>query len=154
MRFAPRLLRPFDLSDQYILNTDQVPPKDFRWFYQSGGDGKATARLSSLTIEHPDGRTEVIDYTTPDFGSTDPLKGTTWAAYKDENGIWQHISKDITYNYTEADLKNVSSLLKFAGKSGAAEDAVNRFLKNLQVYPAGHFSCFSKYGRLNMDLRA
>ena len=152
--FNSALSNNFDLSDQYILNTDQIPPKDFRWFYQSGGDGKGNARMTGLTIEHPDGRTEFIDYTTPGFDPTDPSKATTWAAYKDEDGVWRHTSKDFIYNFTEADLKNVSSLLKFAGKSGAAEDAVNRFLKNLQVYPAGHFSRFSKYGRLNMDLRA
>lgn len=153
--FNSALSNPFALSDQYILDAGQVPPKDFRWFYQSGGDGNihGSARLTGLTIEHPDGRTEFIDYTTPGFDPTDPSKATTWAAYKDETGVWRHTSMDFVYNHTEADLKNVSSLLKFAGQSGARLAAVNRFLNNLQVYPGGYFNRFSRYGQLRMDLR-
>ena len=153
--FNSALSNRFDLSDQYILDADQTPPKDFRWFYQSGGDGNihGSARLTGLTIEHPDGRTEFIDYTTPGFDPTDPSKATTWAAYKDETGVWRHTSMDFVYNHTEADLKNVSSLLKFAGQSGARLAAVNRFLNNLQVYPGGYFNRFSRYGQLRMDLR-
>lgn len=151
--FNSALSNHFVTSDQYVMDTDQVPPKDFRWFYQSGGN-HGEPYLTSIGVIEPDGTERITEYFIKGFDPKIPSTATTWAAYKDENGIWQHTSKDFTYNFTEADLKNVSSLLKFAGKSGAAEDAVNRFLKNLQVYPAGHFSRFPQYGRLNMDLRA
>lgn len=38
--------------------------------------------------------------------------------------------------------------------SGGAQDAANRFLENLQVYPGGYFSRFPQYGAQSMNLRA
>ncbi len=152
--FNSALSNHFNVDDQFIIDTDQVPPRDFRWFYQSGGSDGRTTSVTSLTIEQPDGTTEFIDYTTPDFDPTDPMKGTTWAAYKDENGQWQYDSADFTYDYSKADLKNVASLLEFAGKSGASRDAAAQFIKNLRLYPAGYFSRFPQYGALGMDMRA
>lgn len=52
------------------------------------------------------------------------------------------------------DLKRVSGLLRFSGHSGGAQDAANRFLENLQVYPGGYFSRFPQYGAQSMNLRA
>lgn len=152
--FNSALSNHFNVDDQFIIDTDQVPPKDFRWFYQSGGSDGSTGSVTSLTIERPDGRTEFIDYTTPDFDPTDPAKGTTWAAYKDENGRWQYDSADFTYDFSRADLKNAASLLKFSGKNGDAWEAAAQFMKNLQLYPAGYFSRFPRYGALGMDMRA
>jgi len=152
--FNSALSNHFNVDDQFIIDTDQVPPRDFRWFYQSGGNDGSTGSVTSLTIERPDGRTEFIDYTTPDFDPTDPTKGTTWAAYKDENGRWQYDSADFTYDFSRADLKNAASLLKFSGKTGDAWEAAARFMKNLQLYPAGYFSRFPQYGALGMELRA
>lgn len=153
--FNSALSNHFNVDDQFIIDTDEVPPRDFRWFYQSGGNdgthGKVTARWS----ERPDGTIyDYVDYTTPGFDSTDPTKGTTWAAYKDENGTWQYDSLDFTYDFSKDDLKNVAGLLKFAGKTGASREAVNQFLKNLQLYPGGYFSRFPQYGGLGMSLRA
>jgi len=152
--FNSALSNHFNVDDQFIIDTDQVPPKDFRWFCQSGGNDGSTGSVTSLTIEHPGGAAEFIDYTTPDFDPTDPTKGATWAAYKDENGQWQYDSADFTYDFSKADLKNAASLLTFAGKTGDAWEAVSRFMKNLQVYPAGYFSRFPQYGALGMDMRA
>ena len=105
-------------------------------------------------MEHPDGTTTFIDYTKPGFDPTDPTKGTTWAAYRDESGTWRYQTADVTYDFSKNDLKNVSSLLKFSGQSGGAQEAANRFLKNLQLYPGGYFSRFPQYGALSMNLRA
>ena len=56
-------------------------------------------------------------------------------------------------DFSRDDLKNVAGLLKFTGQSGGAQEAVNRFLKNLQIYPGGYFSRFPQYGNLGMNLR-
>ena len=111
--------------------------------------------MTSSWAERPDGTIfNYVDYTTPGFDPADPTKGTTWAAYKDENGTWQYDSAGFTYDFSKDDLKNAAGLLKFAGKTGASWEAVNQFLKNLQLYPSGYFSRFPQYGELNMSLRA
>lgn len=152
--FNSALSNHFNVDDQFVKDPDQAPPKDFRWFYQSGGNNGKTGFVTSLTMEHPDGTTTFIDYTKPGFDSTDPTKGTTWAACKDEGGTWRYESADFTYDFSGDDLKNVAALLKFSGQSGKAQEAANQFLKNLQLYPGGYFSRFPQYGNLGMNLRA
>ena len=151
--FNSALSNHFNVDDQFVKDPDQAPPKDFRWFYQSGGnDGDGV--VTSLTMIAPDGTETVIDYAGKGFDPTNPTKGTTWAAYRDESGTWRYQSADFTYNFSKDDLKNVASLLKFSGQSGGAQEAVNQFLKNLQLYPGGYFSRFPQYGALSMNLRA
>ena len=70
------------------------------------------------------------------------------------DGTWRYQTADVTYDFSKSDLKNVSSLLKFSGQSGGAQEAANRFLKNLQLYLGGYFSRFPQYGALSMNLRA
>lgn len=152
--FNSALSNHFNVDDQFVKDPDQVPPRDFRWFYQSGGNDGDRGSVTSLTIGHPDGTTTFIDYTKPGFDPTDPMKGTTWAAYKDEDGTWRYESADFTYDFSKGDLKNVAALLKFSGQSDKAQEAVNQFLKNLQVYPGGYFSRFPQYEALSMNLRA
>ena len=152
--FNSALSNHFNVDDQFVMDPDQVPPKDFRWFYQSGGNNGKTGSVTSLTIEHPDGTTTFIDYTKPGFDPTDPAKGTTWAAYKDEGGTWRYESADFTYDFSKGDLKSVAALQKFSGRSGEAQEAVNQFLKNLQLYPGGYFSRFPQYGGGGVNLRA
>lgn len=151
--FNSALSNHFNVDDQFIIDTEQVPPRDFRWFYQSGGNNGAPV-LASLTITRPDGTETVIDYAGKGFDPADPTKGTAWAAYKDENGTWRYDSADFTYDFSKDDLKNVAGLLKFAGKSGASLEAVNQFLKNLQLYPGGYFSRFPQYRGQGLSLRA
>lgn len=151
--FNSALSNHFNVDDQFVIDADQVPPKDFRWFYQSGGNNGAPV-LASLTITRPDGTETVIDYAGKGFDPADPTKGTTWAAYKDENGTWQYDILDFTYDFSKDDLKNVAGLLKFSGKTGASREAVRQFLKNLQLYPGGYFSRFPQYGGMGMSLRA
>lgn len=152
--FNSALSNHFNVDDQFIKDPSQVPPRDFRWFYQSGGNSGDKTSVTSLTIQHPDGTTTFIDYTKEGFDPTDPAKGTTWAAYKDGGGTWRYQSADFTYNFSRDDLKNAASLLKFPGQSGGTQEAVNQFLKNLQLYPSGYFSRFPQYGALGMSLRA
>ena len=151
--FNSALSNHFNVDDQFVKDPDQAPPKDFRWFYQSGGnDGDGV--VTSLTMIAPDGTETVIDYAGKGFDPTNPTKGTTWAAYKDEGGTWRYESADFTYDFSKGDLKSVAALLKFSGQSGKAQEAVNQFLKNLQVYPGGYFSRFPQFGALSMNLRA
>ena len=152
--FNSALSNHFNVDGQFIMDPDQAPPKDFRWFYQSGGNTGDRGSVTSLTMERPDGSTTFIDYTKPGFDPTDPTKGTTWAACRDEGGTWRYQTADVTYDFSKNDLKNVSSLLIFSGQSGGAQEAANRFLKNLQLYPGGYFSRFPQYGALSMNLRA
>lgn len=152
--FNSALSNHFNVDDQFVINTERVPPKDFRWFYQSGGNDGSTVTVSSLTAINPDGTETVFNYEGEGFDPANPTRGTTWAAYRDENGRWQYGSVDFKYDFSKSDLKNVADLLRFAGKSGDAWEAAARFMKNLQVYPGGYFGRFPQYGALGMDLRA
>lgn len=152
--FNSALSNKFAVEEQYILDPDQAPPRDFRWFYQSGGGTGDRGFVTSLTIEHPDGTTSFIDYTTKGFDPTDPAKAASWAAYKDESGTWQFQSTDFSYDFSKDDLKSMADLLRFSGRPGEAQNAANRFLENLQVYPSGYFSRFPQYGAMSMNLRA
>ena len=67
---------------------------------------------------------------------------------------WRYESADFTYDFSKGDLKSVAALLKFSGRSGEAQEAVNQFLKNLQLYPGGYFSRFPQYGGGGVSLRA
>lgn len=130
----------FQVSEQYLLDPDMVPPEHFQWFFQTGGDSSSNMiQVHSLTIEHPDGTMEFIDYRTPGFDPTDPMKGNTWAAYRDSNGVTHKVSTDILFHYNKTDLSRVSQLLQFSGAGTDQESAANRFLSNLQVYPKWYF---------------
>ena len=133
----------FSADEQFLLNPDMVPPKDFEWFYQSGGDSASKViQCNSLTIEHLDGTTEFIDYRPKTFDPTDFRTATTWAAYRDAQGNRHMISTDFTYNFSKDDLRNVTALLSFTQGDSVQDAAVNCFLKNLQVYSQGYFSRF------------
>ncbi|WP_300639633.1 hypothetical protein [uncultured Oscillibacter sp.] len=125
--FPSALSSHFNVDDQFVKDPDQVPPRDFRWFYQSGGNRGDRGFVTSLTIEHPDGTTTFIDYTKPGFDPSDPAKGTTWAAYKDEGGTWRYQSADFAHDFFKGDLKSVASLPNFSGQPGRAQEAANRF---------------------------
>lgn len=139
--FNTAFTNQFSADEQFMLDPDQVPPKDFQWFYQSGGGDGRTGFVTSLTIGHQDGTETVIDYTSPGFHPTDPASGMMWASYRDENGERRQIGTDFRFTFGASDLYNAASLLHFSGNSAAAQ-AANRFLQNLQVYPAGYFSRF------------
>ncbi len=136
----------FDLSQQYMEDYDQVPPRDFVWFYQTGSGGTdLVAKLVSIT--HPDGRVEFVgeeEDTGFDPHSFD--SATTWAAYRDAQGNLHRVSADFSYNRTESDLRRVSSLLRFS----AQDEKVSAFLQNLRVYSRGYFQ---DYPSKKLDFR-
>ena len=133
----------FAVDEQFMLDPDAVPPENFQWFYQSGGDSaNKIIEADSLTIEHPDGTTEFIDYRPKSFDPTDYRTATTWASYRDTQGNKHVVSTDFFYNFSKDDLRNVADLLNFTQGDPAQDSAVNRFLKNLQVYSQGYFSQF------------
>lgn len=107
----------FQTSNQ-LLDPDQVPPKDFKWFYQSGGSNVAMG-------------TPAPKY----FDPTDYRTATSWASYLDDKGNKHIVSAD----FSNCSLYNVSSLLNFTNGSSAQDAEVNQFLKNLQVYPSWQF---------------
>lgn len=93
-------------TEQFMRDYDQVPPKDFQWFYQSGGN------LDHLYfVWVPDGTDPSAQHIP--FDEKDFLSATTWASYRDTDGKKHFVSKDFAYDSTENDLKIVSSLLKF-----------------------------------------
>ena len=142
----------FAVDEQFMLDPDAVPPENFQWFYQSGGDGTSKViEADSLTIEHPDGTTEFIDYRPKSFDPTDYRTATTWAAYRDAQGNKHVVSTDFFYNFSKDDLHNVADLLNFTQGDPAQDSVVNRFLKNLQVYSQGYFSRFPQI--TNFDYR-
>lgn len=131
----------FCVDEQFMKNPDMVPPKDFVWFYQSGGDSSRNTSSGGVTSVNgvP---VESADYGPKQFDPTDFSTATTWAAYRDAQGNRHIVSTDFFYDYDKSDLRNVATLLKFTNGNSAQDAAVNRFLKNLQAYPAGYFSRF------------
>ena len=145
----------FCADEQFMKDPDMVPPKDFRWFYQSGGDSsRKVYSVDSLTVRNKDGEiVEYYDYRPTSFDPTDFRTATTWASYLDSKGNKHIVSTDFFYDCTKDDLRNVASLLKFTSGDSSQDAAVNRFLKNLQAYPAGYFSRFPQRQR-GLSLRA
>lgn len=130
------------MDEQFLLDADMVPPRDFQWFYQSGGDSaKRVFEADSLAVSRPDGTVEAFyDYRPTSFDPTDSRTAATWARYRDAQGNQHLVSADFFYNFSKDDLRNVSELLSFTQGDPAQDAAANRFLKNLQVYSKGYFS--------------
>lgn len=139
----------FCADEQFMKDPDMVPPENFQWFYQSGGDSSRKvfmARLSSVNgvpVKYDDGPRH--------FDPTDWSTATTWAAYRDAQGNRHIVSTDFFFDYDKSDLRNVGALLKFTNGNSAQDAAVNRFLKNLQAYPAGYFSRFPQVRAKGFD---
>ena len=134
------------MDEQFMLDPDMVPPENFQWFYQSGGDsGNRVVNADALSVHAPDGTLiEFYDYRPTTFDPTDPRTATTWASYRDNQGNRHFVSTDFFYSATKDDLRNVANLLSFAQGDPAQDATVNRFLKNLQVYNQGYFSRFPR----------
>lgn len=135
---------PFVVSDyHYIIDPDVVPPENFQWFYQKGGDAYNTSiRFSSFTVEDSNGNKIVTDYTTDEFDPKDPLKAQTWVCYTDENGAEHRLSTDLVFNHGKEDLRNVADLLSFSEQETDQAGLLNQFLSNLQLYPKRYFDRF------------
>lgn len=121
-------------SSQSFIDDKQAPPKDFTWFYETGGAGKV--RLA-VKMER-DGTV---------FDPEDPWSARTWISYKDEDGNVQKRSKTFAYDGSKSDLKNVAALLSFTSGGGA----FGSFLRNLRVYSSGYLT---KYPVEKMDFLA
>ena len=134
----------FSADEQFLLDPDQVPPENFQWFYQSGGDsGNNVIKVDTLSVHAPDGTLiEFHDYRPTSFDPTDPRTATTWAAYRDNQGNRHFVSTDFFYSGTKDDLRNVVALISFSQGDSIQDSTVNSFLKNLQVYSQGYFSRF------------
>lgn len=132
------------MDEQFMLNPDTIPPKDFQWFYQSGGgSGRTEIPMDSLTVTDKDGNIiEFIDYRPKSFDPADPRAAATWASYRDAQGNKHVVSADFFYSAAKDDLRNVAAVLNFTQGDPAQDAAVNRFLNNLQVYSQGYFSRF------------
>lgn len=137
-----------NIDEKWVIDPTIAPPKDFEWFYETGGDRDHLGVLTASYSEYPDG-TRVYDYIRErdGFDPTDHSTGRTWAAYTDANGERHEISADFYLDQSKADLKNVATLLNFIG--GGEADAVNSFLSNLQLYPKNYFSNLFEMGKLN-----
>ena len=142
----------FCVDEQFMKDPNMAPPKDFVWFYQSGGDSSRNTSSGGVTSVNgvP---VEPASYGPKHFDPTDFWTATTWAAYRDAQGNRHLVSTDFFYNYDKSDLRNVAALLKFTNGDPAQDAAVNRFLKNLQAYPAGYFSRFPRTRAVDLDCR-
>ena len=123
--FNSAVSNDFNLDDRYVIEKDKVPPKDFRWFFQTGGNDSDKGKVTSMAAYSANGTLEEYrDFTTPGFDPTDPLKGTCWVAYKDENGEWQYSSADFEKKYAKEDLKNMRTFCVFPEKQDLGRRAV------------------------------
>ena len=140
---------PFIVSDyNYIIDPDVTPPKNFKWFYQTGGDPYNCIRMTSFGTIDENGN-EVIekDFTTDEFDPTDPSKAQTWVSYTDEDGVEHRLSTDLVFNNSKDDLWNVAELLSFSDKDTDKASLLNQFLSNLQIYPKRYFDRFPMVSR-------
>ncbi len=136
--FNSALANPFQLDQKIFDDWDTVPPKDFQWFSQSGRSTEMSVTLHGWIV---DGVLQPLEPTPKEdlsFDPTNPRRGTTWAAYLDENGERHFVSQDIVFDYTEKDLFKVSKFLQFGGDSPRVNE-VNRFLDNLKVYSHNYY---------------
>ncbi len=145
----------FDISEKYMIDADMVPPENFEWFFEQGGDSSnRSISPDSLTITHLDGTQTVINYKTDEFDPTDPTKANTWASYTDANGEKHRIGTDFLFNFSESDLRTVAELLNFSTGSAEQDTLLNDFLSNLQVYSKGYFSLFGGNGATGVNFQA
>ncbi len=112
------------LSAQYIVDYDKAPPKNFQWFYQTGGESPTDGTIRAVLIEEKPFN---------GFDLKDPLTARMWAKYHDENGNEHFAFNDFRYNGSD-DLRTVSSLMKFSAKAGSGYSEVNSFLDNFRVH--------------------
>ncbi len=132
----------FNVSERYLLDADMVPPENFTWFYETGGDMmKNVITPTEMHVIDPDGTETVVYYgeQTAGFDPTDPSKGTSWAAYTDAAGNRQIVSSDFRFTHTESDLSLASKYLQFSTGKREQDSLLNKFLANLQIYPKGYF---------------
>ena len=125
------------VADQLMRDYDQVPPKGFEWFYQSGGcNGNVHYKNLQFIF---DGVNKYYQAPPTVFDPEDRYSATTWASYTDSNGKKHFVSTDFAYlsidsafKYHGKGLYVVSSLLQFTGNK--KEDIpYNKFLDSLQV---------------------
>lgn len=110
----------FLAGEQFITDYDAVPPRNFQWFYESGGN------------------------------SSDGGSDTIWAKWTDEDGTLFSDSCDFRFEDGGKDIFWVSELLKFRiGDSGRTSEA-ERFLDCLQVFRQGRFAGQCVTGRMNL----
>ncbi len=133
-------------ADQFMRDYDQVPPKGFKWFYQSGGSN------GSVHYKNPqfifDGVAAYYQQPPTVFDPEDAYSATTWASYTDSNGKkhfvstdFAYLSIDSAYKYHGKGLQVVSSLLQFTGNK-KEDDAYNKFMNSLQVCTKGYYKVF------------
>lgn len=109
-------------SPQTFLNEDQAPPKDFVWFYETGG----SENICFVGGKEADASV---------FDPENPLSARMWISYKDADGKTQKSAATFAYDRSKDDLKSAAALLAVVG----GDAALNRFLQNLQVFSKGHF---------------
>ncbi len=135
---------PFLVSEhRYIIDPKTAPPKNFIWFYETGGDASSTtAKITSFTTTDKHGNRIVIDCTTDEFDPKDPTKAQTWVLYTDEAGVAHRLSTDLVFDHSKDDLRIVSDLLAFSRQDTEQAVLLNQFLSNLQLYPKRYFDRF------------
>lgn len=102
----------FLANDKFITDYDQIPPKDFQWFYETGGTNE------------------------------DGNSASTWARWRDESDLEHFASKNFRYADSGIGMFRVSELLKFEIRGGGLASQVNQFLDSLQVIRRGfHADC-------------
>lgn len=139
--FNSAVSNDFNLDDRYVIEKDQVPPKDFQWFFQTGGNDSDKGKVTSMAAYSANGTLEKYrDFTTPGFDPMDPLKGTCWAAYKDENGEWQYSSADFEKKVRQRGLEKYAGPSAFFRKNRTPAGGCQPVLKEFAVLSPGDIS--------------
>ena len=117
-----------------FVDEEQVPPKDFVWFYEFGGKWKIYLYENKKTDPNT-------------FDPENPLSARMWMSYRGTDGKMHKISKSFAFDGSESDLRSVADLLPFSSK----DLTLTRFLQNLRVFSGGYFT---KYPTTRLDFRA
>ena len=125
--------------ERYCLDPKAVPPPGFAWFYETGGSPEPAAALACVRQTNPDGSETVLyQKRRTKFDPLDLFTARTWVTCTGKDGVRHPAYRHIIFHDQKSDRMNLGSLLSF--DTGEESDAVNAFLKKMQLYPMDYFA--------------
>ena len=125
-------------DEEFITDYDQVPPRNFQWFFESGGSSS-------------DGDSDLPGWTEePGKSGSSGKPASIWARWTDADGTMFFDASNFWFTDDGKGLFRVSELLKL--NIGVPESAsqVEQFLDSLQVFRPGYFRKHYAAGRMNV----
>jgi len=128
----------FELNNRYMDDPDQVPPRGFKWFYESGGEGGKGG---------PDPGEPVNGFDPGDCAS-----GRTWVSFTDKNAALFYAEKIFSFDGMEKGLQNLAKMLTLSTGNPEQDRLLNNFMSHLWIYPTSYYNQFWDWGN-GVDVR-